>query len=64
MLYSCCRSIDTASGLSMHSRVISLARAGGLMQLLPVELGSAAAPRDLESSDIFLYWRTVTEIGP
>lgn len=49
MLYLCCRSSDPASGLSMHSRMISLARAGGLMQPLPVEPGPAAAPKDLES---------------
>lgn len=49
MLYLCCCSSDPANGLPMHSRMISLARAGGLMQPLPVEPGPGAAPKDLES---------------
>ncbi|KUI74443.1 hypothetical protein VM1G_10063 [Cytospora mali] len=48
MLYMCCNSSDSANGLPMHSKMISLTRAGGLMQPLPVEVGSAA-PKDLES---------------
>lgn len=48
MLYLCCGSNNSANGLPMHSKMISLARAGGLMQPLPVEIGPAA-PKDLES---------------
>lgn len=48
MLYLCCSSSDASNGMPMHSKMISLARAGGLMQPLPVESGHAAS-KDLES---------------
>lgn len=48
MLYLCCCSSDSANGLPMHFKMVSLARAGGLMQPLPVRSGPAA-PKDLES---------------